>query len=65
VKYLWKDENMIQDISNPFMAVAVMIALVLGIIAEISLVIALIYGMVGIIKGIIIRRGQKGLFSLK
>jgi len=56
---------MIQDISNPFMAVAVTIALVLGIIAEISLVIALIYGMVGIIKGMFIRRSQKGLFSLK
>jgi hypothetical protein len=53
---------MIQDIPNPFMAIAVMIALILGIIAEIAFVIALFYGMVNIIKGIIIRRNQKDMF---
>jgi hypothetical protein len=53
---------MIQDIPNPIMAMAVMVALVLGIIAEIALVTALIYGMVNIIKGIIIRRTQRNLF---
>jgi len=53
---------MIQDIPNPIMAMAVMVALVLGIIAEIALVTALMYGMVNIIKGIIIRRTQRNLF---
>ncbi|MGA7722017.1 MAG: hypothetical protein WCA84_12685 [Ignavibacteriaceae bacterium] len=55
---------MIQDIPNPIMAIAVMVALVLGIIAEIALVTALIYGMVNIIKGIFIRRTQQDLFVL-
>jgi hypothetical protein len=53
---------MIQDITNPFIAVAVMVALVLGIIAEIALVAALIYGMTSIIKGILIRKRQKGFY---
>jgi hypothetical protein len=53
---------MIQDIENPFMAIAVMITLIFGIIAEIAFVITLIYSMVSIIKGILIRRRQKGLF---
>jgi hypothetical protein len=53
---------MIQDIQNPFMAIAVMIALIFGIIAEIAFAIALIYSMVRIIKGILIKRNQKGMF---
>ena len=53
---------MIQDIQNPFMAIAVMIALIFGIIVEIVFVIALFYGMVRIIKGILIKRNQKDMF---
>ena len=53
---------MIYDIPNSFMAIAVMIALILGIIAEIALVTAFIYGMVNIIRGILIRRSQKGIY---
>jgi hypothetical protein len=55
---------MIQDIQSPFMAIAITIAIIFGIIAEIALVIALIYGMVSIIKGILIKRSQKGVFFL-
>lgn len=53
---------MIQDISNPFMAVAVTIALILGILTEIALVGALVYGFINIIRGMLIRRSQKDIF---
>ena len=53
---------MIQDIVNPFMAIAVSIALIIGIIAEIAMAVALIYSLVNIIKGILTRRSQKGMF---
>ena len=53
---------MIQDISNPFMATAVSIALIIGILAEIAIAVALVYSFVNIIKGILIRRSQKGMF---
>jgi len=51
------------DISNPFMHISIMIALGLGILAEIGILIALFYGMFRIIRGIFIRHSQKGLFK--
>lgn len=53
---------MIQDIPNPFMAIAVSIALIIGILSEIAIAVALIYKFVNLIKGILIRRSQKDIF---